>query len=239
MADCPGAVRYAPRAAACRLLRAGAEVCPRRPAVPEAVQSESAVPLRAAGQAEVSGRARPSPAADRVRHRPEATACRWAQPTARRAQAPLPPVVLAQLAVSQPRAASWLAAVAGVSPVGAEAAVRQPEVPVVAEEPRQVAVAARDGAAAVRQLAAVRAAGVAPRLAEAVQDVAEAAVLQLEAAAPGAAGGRQRAAPDVPAQAQPSAAPWVCRRDRLPPWSAQPRSAHPVRATEGRRIALP
>jgi hypothetical protein len=128
--------------------------------------------------------------------------------------------------------------VPGASPDEAAAGVRQPEVLAVAEVPRQGAAAVRDGVAAVRQPAAVWAAGVALRRAEAVQDVAEAAALQPEAA-PVAAGVRQREARDVPAAAQPSAAPWVCRRDRLPPWPVPPRSAHPARATEGRRIALP
>jgi hypothetical protein len=229
MADCPGAVRYAPEVAACQLLPAGVEVCRRQPAVPEEVQPESAPPLRAAA----SGRARPSLAADPVQHPPAAMACRRAQPSARRAQARLQPVASAQLAVSQPRAASWCAAVPGASPDEAAEAVRQPEAPAVAEEPQRGAEAVRDGVAAGRQPAAAwAAAGVQRRAVAAVQDVA--AGLQ-PAAAPGV---RQREAPDVPAAAQPSAAPSVCRRDQLPPWPGQPRSAHPALGMRGLRIAL-
>jgi hypothetical protein len=231
MADCPGAVRYAPEVAACQLLPAGVEVCRRQPAVPEEVQSESVPPLRAAA----SGRARPSLAADPVQHPPAAMACRRAQPSARRAQAQLQPVVLAQLAVSQPRAASWCAAVAGASP---DEAARQPEVLVVAEEPRQEAGAVRDGAAAERQPAAARAAAVALRRAVVVQDVA-AAGLQPEAA-PGAAGVRQREARGEALAARPSAAAWaapLCLQAAARPGPSA--SARFARAMRGLRIALP
>jgi hypothetical protein len=218
-ADCPGAVRYASGVAACQLQRAGAEVCRHRPAVlPEEAQSESAAPLRAAWQpvAAASGRVRPSPAADRVQHPPEAMACR--------AQARLQPGASAQLAVSQPRVASWCAAVAGASPDEAAEGGRQPEVLAVAEALRQGAVAVQDGAAAERQPAAA-------------QDVV--AVERQPEAAPGAEAVRLREARDVPAAALPSAAPWACHQDRLRPWPVQARSAHPARVTEGRRSALP
>jgi hypothetical protein len=229
LADCPEAVRYAPEEVACLLQRAAAAVSRRRPVgLRKKARSESVPPLRAAWQPAACGRARPSPAADRVRRQPEALACR--------AQRRLQPAASAQRAVSQPRAASWRVAVPGASPDEAVAGVRQPEVPAVAQVPRQAAEALPGGAAAVRQQAAVPDAEVALRRAEAVPDVA--AGLQPEVA-PGAAEVRQRGAPDVPAAAQPSAAPWVCRRDRLPPWLVQPRSVHPARAMEGRRIALP
>jgi hypothetical protein len=236
MADCPGAVRYAPEVAACQLLSAGVEVCRRQPAVPEEVQSESVPPLRAAA----SGRARPSLAADPVQHPPAAMACRRAQPSARRAQARLQPVVLAQLAVSQPRAASWCAAVAGASPDEAAEGARQPEALAVAAEPRQGAVAEQGGAAAAeRQPAAARAAAVALRRAVVVvQDVA-AAGLQPEAA-PGAAGVRQREARGEALAARPSAAAWaapLCLQAAARPGpSASARFAHAMR---GWRIALP
>jgi hypothetical protein len=214
-ADRPGAVRYA----AWRLL----------PAVPEGERSESAAPLRAAAQAEVSGRARPLPAADRVRHLPEAMACRRAQPPARRAQARLP-VVSAQRAVSQPRAASWRAVVAGASPAGAAAAVRQPEGPVVAEEPRQVAGAVRAGAAAGPQPAAGQAAAGVQRQAAAVR-VAAAAVLRREAVPD--AEGQPRAARGEPVAARPSAAAWAappCLPEAARPGpSAAARFAHAMR----------
>jgi hypothetical protein len=204
-------------------------------------QYESAPPLRAGRQAAACGRALPAQVADRVRRRPEALACR--------AQGRHQTAASAQREVSQPGAESWPAAVPGASPDGAAAEVRQPEVLAVAAVPRRGAEAVRDGMAAVRQPAA-RAAGVVLRQVEAVPDVVEAAVLPREAVqdeaerlrevVPGAAeAGRLREAPDVPAAAQPSAAPWVCRRGRLPPWLVQPRSAHPVHAMEVRRIVLP
>jgi hypothetical protein len=231
-ADCPGAVRDASGVAACLLLRA-AEMCRPRPAVLPEAQSESAAPLRAMG----SGRARSLQAADPVQHPPAAMACRRAQPSARRAQARLQPVVLAQLAVSQPRAASWCAAVPGAWPAGAAAGVRPPEAPAVAEEPRQVAEAVRDEAAAERQPAAARAAAGVQRQA-AAQDVVAAVVLQREAA-PGAAGGLLRAARGEALAARPSAAAWavpLClQAARLAP-SAGARFA---RAMRGLRIALP
>jgi hypothetical protein len=149
-----------------------------------------------------------------------------------RAQARLQPAASAQRVVSQRRAVSWRAAVPGASPDEAMAGARQPGVPAVAEVPRQGAEAVRGEVAAVRQPEAVPGAAVAQRRAAAVQDVEEAAGPQPEAAW-GAAGARQREAPGVPAAAQPSAAPLVCRRDRLPPWPVQPRSAHPARAMEG------
>jgi hypothetical protein len=165
-------------------------------------------------------------------------ACRRAQPSARRAQARLQPGASAQLAVSQPRAASWCAAVAGASPDEAAEGVRQPVALAVAEEPRQGAVAVQDGAAAGRQPAAGRAAAVALRQAAAVQDVVVAAVLQREVA-PGAAGVLLRAARGEALAARPSAAAWAAplclQAARLAP-SARARFA---RATEGRRIALP
>ena len=234
MADCPGAVRYAPEVAACQLLPAGVEVCRRQPAVPEEVQSESAPPLRAAA----SGRARPSPAADPVQHPPAAMACRRAQPSARRAQARRQPGASAQLAVSQPRAASWCAAVAGASLDEAAEGVRQPEALAVAEEPRQGAVAEQGGAAAERQPAAARAAAVVLRRAVVVQDAA-AAGLQPEAA-PGAAVVLLRAARDEALAARPSAAAWaapLCLQAAARPGpSASARFAHAMR---GWRIALP
>jgi Na+-translocating ferredoxin:NAD+ oxidoreductase subunit C len=220
-ADCPGAVRYAPGVAACRLL----------PAAPEEVQSESAAPLRAAAQAEVSGPARLWPAADRVRHPREAMACRRAQPSVRRAQGRHQLAASAQRAVSQPRAASWHAAVAEASQGGAAAGVRQPEVPVVAEEPRQVAGALRAGAAAVPRPAAEQAAaGGQRRAAEAGRDAA-AAALQPEVA-PGAEV-LPRAAPGEALAARPSAAAWAAppclRAAGRPGPSAAARLAHAMR----------
>jgi hypothetical protein len=100
------------------------------------------VPLRAA-----SGRVRPSLVAGPVQHPPAAPACR--------AQARFQPGASAQPAVSQRRAAWWRAEVRGASQDEVAEAVRQPEVPAVAEEPRQGAVAQQDGAAAERQPAAV------------------------------------------------------------------------------------
>jgi hypothetical protein len=222
-ADCPGAVRDASGVAAFLRPRAvGAEeVYRRRPAVLEA-QFESVVPRGAA-----SGQVRSSPAA---------RACRRAQPSARRAQARLQPVVLAQLAVSQPRAASWCAAVPGAWPAGAAEGARQPEALAVAAEPRQGAVAVRGGAAAERQPAA-RAAAVALRRAV-VQDVA-AAGLQPEAA-PGAAGVRQREARGEALAARPSAAAWaapLCLQAAARPGPSA--SARFARAMRGLRIALP
>jgi hypothetical protein len=231
VADCPGAVRYAPpEQAACQLLRQAAEVCRHRPAVlPEEAQSEPAPPLRA-GQAGASGRARPLPAADPVQHRLAALAGR--------AQARLQPAVSAQLAVSPRRAALWRAEVQEASqalPDGAAEAERQPAAPAVAGEPRQEAVAQQGGAAAERQPAAAWAAVGEQRRAEAVvRDVA--AGLQPEVV-PDAAGVRQPAAPDVPAAAQPSVVPSVCRRDQLPPWPVQAPAAHPAHAMRGRRMA--
>jgi hypothetical protein len=197
MADCPAAVRYAPEVAACRLLRAAAEVCQRRPAaLPERARFESAVSLQAA-----SGRARPLPAADPVQHRLAVLAGR--------AQVRLQPAVSAQLEVSQRRAVWWRAEVQEASPDEAAEAVRQPEAPAVAGEPRQEAVAQQGGAAAGLQPAAAWA----------------------------AAGVRQPEAPDVPAAAQPSVVPSVCRRDQLPPWPVQAPAAHPAHAMRGRRMA--
>jgi hypothetical protein len=167
-------------------------------------------------------------------------ACRRAQPSARRAQARLQPVVLAQLAVSQPRAASWCAAVAGASPDEAAEGARQPEALAVAAEPRQGAVAEQGGAAAAeRQPAAARAAAVALRRAVVVQQDVAAAGLQPEAA-PGAAGVRQREARGEALAARPSAAAWavpLCLQAAARPGpSASARFAHAMR---GWRIALP
>jgi hypothetical protein len=114
--------------------------------------------------------------------------------------------------------------------------VRQPEAPAVAEGPRQGAVAQQGGAAAERQLAAARAAAAVQRRAVVVAPDVVAAGPQPEAV-PDAAGVRQREAPDVPVAAQPSAAPSVCRRDRLRPWPVQARAAHPAHAMRGWRIA--
>ena len=236
-AECPRAVRYAPEAAVCRLLQAAAEVWPRRPAaLPEQAQFEparfeSAAPLRAAWQAEAaSGRARPLPAADPVQHRLAALAGR--------AQDRLQPAVSAQLAVSPRRAALWRAEVqeaSQVPPDEAAEAVRQPAAPAVAGAPRQGAVEQQDVAAAERQPAAAWAAVGEQRRAEAVvRDVA--AGLQPEVV-PDAAGVRQPEAPAVPAAAQPSVVPSVCRRDQLPPWPVQAPAAHPAHAMRGRRMA--
>jgi hypothetical protein len=230
MADCPGAVRYAPEVAPCQLLPAGVEVCRRQPAVlPEEAQSEPAPPLRAAGQA-ASGRARPSLAADPVQHLPEARACR--------AQARLQPAASAQRAVSQPRAVSWCAVVPGASPDEAAEGVRQPEALAVAEEPRQGAVVEQGGVAAERQPAAARAAAGVQRRAVVVQDAA-AAGLQPEAA-PGGAVVLRRAARDEALAARPSAAAWaapLCLQAAARPGpSASARFAHAMR---GWRIALP
>jgi hypothetical protein len=160
---------------------------------------------------------------------PAARACR--------AQARLQPGAAAQLAVLQPRAASWRAAVPAASPDEAAEAVRQPEAPAVAEEPRQGVEAQQGGAVAERQPAAARAAaGVQRRAVAVVQDEATAA-LQPEVVPDAAGVVRQREAPDVPAAARPSAVPWVCRRDRLRPWLGQARAAHPAHAMRGWRIA--
>jgi hypothetical protein len=232
-AGCQGAVRYAPEAAACQLLRAAVEVWLRRPAaLPEQVRFEPVLPLRAAWQGEAaSGRARPSLAADPVQHPPAALACR--------AQARPQPEASARLAVSQRRAASWRAEAREAlqaSPDEAAAGVRQPGAPAGAEEPRQEAAVQQGGAAAERQPAAARAvAGVRRRAVVAAQDEA-AAGLQPEVV-PDAAGVRQPEAPDVPAAAQPSVVPSVCRRDQLPPWPVPAPAAHPAHAMRGRRMA--
>jgi hypothetical protein len=174
------------------------------------------------------------PAADPVQHRLVALAGR--------AQDRLQPAVSAQLAVSPRRAALWRAEVQEASqalqalPDGAAEAVRQPEAPAVAGEPRQEAVAQQGGAAAERQPAAAWAAVGEQRRAEAVARDVAAAVLQPEVV-PDAAGVRQPEAPDVPAAAQPSVVPSVCRRDQLPPWPVQAPAAHPAHAMRGRRMA--
>jgi hypothetical protein len=149
--------------------------------------------------------------------------------------------------VSPRRAAAWCAALPGASPDEAAEGVRQPEVPAVAEEPRQVAAAVRDEAAAVPQPAAERAAAVALRQAA----VRVAAEVQRQAAVQAAAAERQpEAAPDVagvllrgargePLAARPSAAAWaapLCLQvARLAPSAA----ARFARAMRGLRIALP
>jgi hypothetical protein len=122
----------------------------------------------------------------------------------RRAQARLQRAASARRVVSRPRAALWRAVVAGASPAGAEAAVRQPEVPAVAAEPRQAAGALRVGAAAVPQPVAEQAAAGAQRQA-AERDVA--AALQPEAAPVAAV--LQRAARGEPPAVRPSAAAWA------------------------------
>jgi hypothetical protein len=142
----------------------------------------------------------------------------------RRAQARLQRAASAQRAVSRLRAALWRAE---ASPDEAVAAVRRPEVPVVAEEPRQAAGALRDGAAAVPQPGAVQAAAGGQRQAAEARVVA---ALQPEVAP--VAGVLPRAVRGEPVAVRPSAAAWAappCLPAGRPGPSAAARFAHAMR----------